>query len=75
MGKAKIKVKGVAFNVSDIDESKLLTHAEKRSNFSAYIKRLIQRDLDGAFVKYISKPIQEEQSKIKLNEKFMEELV
>lgn len=42
-----MKVKGVAFNTDNIDEDKLLKHASKRTNFSAYIKRLIQRDMDG----------------------------
>jgi hypothetical protein len=40
------KRKGVVFNIQDPDQVKLYEHAEKRSNFSAYIKRLIQRDMD-----------------------------
>lgn len=42
-----IKVKTVAFNVVDPDQRKLWEHLSQRTNFSAYIKRLIQRDLEG----------------------------
>lgn len=38
--------KGVTFNLSDPDQAKLFKHAEKRKNFSGYVKRLIQRDLE-----------------------------
>lgn len=43
----EIKTKGVTFNVLDPDQKKLFDHAMKRPNFSGYVKRLIQRDLDG----------------------------
>jgi hypothetical protein len=39
--------KPVAFNLSDPDQLALYTHAMKRTNFSGYIKRLIQRDMEG----------------------------
>lgn len=39
--------KGVVFNVADPDQRELFEHASKRSNFSAYVKRLIQRDMEG----------------------------
>lgn len=38
--------KGVSFNLSDPDQISLLEHANKRENFSGYIKRLIQKDKD-----------------------------
>jgi hypothetical protein len=41
-----IKRKSVSFNLSDPDQKLLLLHALKRTNFSAYIKRLIQRDME-----------------------------
>lgn len=40
----KIKIKSVAFNVADPDQHADLLHAEKRTNFSAYVKRLIAQD-------------------------------
>ena len=40
--------KSVAFNPHDPDQAAMLEHAAKRSNFSAYIKRLIYRDMAGA---------------------------
>lgn len=46
----RIVLKSVAFNVLDPDQSQLLEHAMRRSNFSAYIKRLIQRDMEGGTV-------------------------
>ena len=45
----KIVTKGVSFNVLDPDQKELLNHASKRRNFSSYIKRLIQRDIDNGF--------------------------
>lgn len=40
----------VVFNLLDPYQSKLMEHIEKQSNFSAYIKRLIQRDMEGGTV-------------------------
>lgn len=42
----RIVRKPVAFNADDPDQLALLEHAAKRPNFSGYIKRLIQRDLE-----------------------------
>lgn len=43
-----IKVKnGIAFNLDDPDQLKLYEHMIKRTNISAYLKRLIQRDMEG----------------------------
>lgn len=44
--KRELTIKSVAFNREDPDQMALLEHASKRSNFSYYIKRLIQRDLE-----------------------------
>lgn len=38
--------KTVAFNLVDPDQKAMLEHADLRPNFSGYIKRLIQRDMD-----------------------------
>jgi predicted component of type VI protein secretion system len=40
------KTKGVTFNLGDPDQYELYKHSKKRKNFSAYVKRLIQRDLE-----------------------------
>lgn len=45
----KIIRKSVAFNLDDPDQFALYAHATKRTNFSAYVKRLIQRDMEGCF--------------------------
>jgi hypothetical protein len=39
--------KPVAFNLADPDQARMLEHAKKRPNFSGYVKRLIQRDMEG----------------------------
>ncbi|WPZ17769.1 hypothetical protein UM396_14385 [Geobacillus subterraneus] len=44
--------KPVAFNLDDPDQKELYDHAMKRTNFSAYIKRLIQRDMEGGTSHY-----------------------
>lgn len=43
MGK---KIKSVAFNLEDPIEVQLFNHANKYTVFSAYIKRLIQREME-----------------------------
>ncbi len=45
----KRTIKSIAFNQSDPIERDLLEHAEKHSQFSAYVKRLIQRDKEGGY--------------------------
>lgn len=45
MNKLDLKRKSVCFNVADPDQNKLFLHAIKRTNFSNYVKRLIERDL------------------------------
>jgi len=44
-----IKTKGVSFNLEDPDQLELYQFAAKRKNFSAYIKRLIQKDITGSW--------------------------
>lgn len=40
-----MKTKGVAFNLADPDQKALFEYAMTRTNFSAYVKRLIQADM------------------------------
>lgn len=49
MTKNKIVTKGVAFNIEDPEQKKLLEYAMKRTNFSAYIKLLIHKDMNNTF--------------------------
>ncbi|MED5050679.1 hypothetical protein P9850_02185 [Anoxybacillus rupiensis] len=42
-----IKTKGVSFNVVDPFQKRLFDHAARHTNFSAYVKSLIQRDMEG----------------------------
>ena len=42
---AAIKTKGVAFNIDDPHQKKLLEWAEQFTNFSNYVKRLIDYDM------------------------------
>ncbi len=41
-------IKSIAFNMEDPDQRAMLEHARRRPNFSGYVKRLIQRDMEGA---------------------------
>ena len=52
----KIKTLGVSFNLHDPDQKELFSHASKRQNFSGYIKRLIQRDMEGVRTQEASEP-------------------
>lgn len=45
-----IKTKGVAFNLDDPDQKELYEFAMERTNFSSYVKRLIQRDREGGHI-------------------------
>lgn len=42
-----IKTKGVSFNIVDPFQKRLYEHAARHTNFSAYVKALIQRDMEG----------------------------
>lgn len=42
-----IKNRSVSFNLDDPDQKKMFEYANERTNFSAYVKRLIQRDMEG----------------------------
>lgn len=55
-----IKVKSIAFNLDDPDQSKMLEHVEQRTNFSFYMKSLILRDIQDVSQ---PKPMQQEESK------------
>jgi hypothetical protein len=46
MGK-QIKIVQVAFNVLDPDQLQQYEHVRRRPNQSGYLKRLVQRDMDG----------------------------
>jgi hypothetical protein len=50
-----IKRQSVAFNLADPDQLRMFQHANERTNFSAYIKRLIQRDMENSEPKMIRK--------------------
>lgn len=68
--------KAVSFNLSDPDQNDLYQHAMKRKNFSAYIKRLIQKDMDNAFVPQIIQavPVQQEEE-VKMDSGLMNNLI
>ncbi|MCJ8010133.1 hypothetical protein MUG84_00060 [Paenibacillus sp. KQZ6P-2] len=44
-----MKIEQVVFNLDDPDQIRLHKHLSERRNKSGYLKRLIQRDIDGAF--------------------------
>lgn len=73
MSNYEIKNKAVSFNVLDPDQEALLRHSLKRKNFSAYVKRLIQRDLDGVVQTYQPPPLEQETPQ--LNNDYMENLI
>ncbi|WP_078548619.1 hypothetical protein [Litchfieldia alkalitelluris] len=72
MASKDLAIKSVAFNREDPDQLALLKHASKRSNFSSYIKRLIQRDLEGGggLVFHAHQPMEPE-----VNNQFMSDLL
>lgn len=47
MGNVIRKAGAVVFNLADPDQLALWEHTQRRTNFSGYIKRLIQRDMEG----------------------------
>jgi hypothetical protein len=70
----EIVSKATSFNVKDPDQLKMLEHANKRKNFSAYIKRLIQRDMEGAMPVFVQAPSQapiQEESEMDFNPDLM----
>jgi hypothetical protein len=67
------KVKSVSFNDNDPFEDKLLKHSNQFPNFSGYVKRLIQRDMEGWSP--IQQPIIKEQSPADIDKGLMEGLI
>lgn len=55
--KKKIITCGVAFNLDDPDQLQLYEHAKKRTNFSAYVKRLITMDVLGIQAKQVNNSV------------------
>lgn len=55
--KKKFKNKPVTFNSADPDEAILLEWSEKRTNFSRYVKTLIQRDRDSTLSGTVLQPV------------------
>lgn len=47
MEKKRRTVRSISFKTDSPYEMQLLEHATKQMNFSAYVKRLIQRDMEG----------------------------
>ncbi len=45
----QIKVKSIAFNLADPHQLKLFNHSTNTTNFSSYIKSLIQRDMNSEY--------------------------
>lgn len=50
MPELEIRRLTAAFNLADPDQKRLYEHANRRRNVSAYLKRLIQRDMEGVLV-------------------------
>lgn len=68
--------KAVSFNILDPDQEKLLEHALKRKNFSAYVKRLIQRDIDNAFApKIIQGHVEQVEEEFEFDDDLMANLI
>lgn len=44
---AKRIIKTISFSLTDQHEAQLLKHSSKHKFFSRYVKRLIQRDMEG----------------------------
>lgn len=61
--KKQIKVKSIAFNIDDPHQYKLFTHSTNTTNFSSYIKSLIQRDMEGSSSSVIPQPVVVKESK------------
>lgn len=69
------KCKTVSFDLTDAYEKELLKHAESKHKFSKYIKRLIDKDKNGAPIGGAPEPIKteiEQESKPKPDKKAMQ---
>lgn len=65
----KIVNKSVSFNVLDPFQLQMMEYIEKYPNFSSYIKRLIQRDMEGGTnVKPIKKAPQQVVSNLSMTQ-------
>jgi hypothetical protein len=58
----QIKNRPVSFNINDPYQRKLYEHTLQYSNYSAYIKSLIQRDMEGGRISNVQQSEVEVQS-------------
>jgi len=56
MKRKQLKNEAVVFNLEDPDQYLLWKHLKSRTNVSAYLKRLIQRDMEGGVTQTESQP-------------------
>lgn len=66
--KKNIKNRSVSFNLDDPDQKRMFEYANERTNFSAYVKRLIQRDMEGG----VGAPVVHEEVKVEAKEELIE---
>lgn len=62
-------VKSISFNAMDPFENKMIDHFKSYPNFSSYVKRLIQRDMEGLSSSFVQEAKSEE------NDDLMEQML
>lgn len=68
------KIRSVSFNLDDPYEEKLNNHAKKFREFSVYVKRLIQRDMEWGW-NHNQSTAQHEESPEEDDQGFIESLI
>lgn len=69
------RVKSISFNIVDPFEKQLLDHSKQYSNFSVYVKRLIQRDMEGGSVAHKTKMLTELDNEVDLDSELMSNML
>lgn len=66
MDRSNLKRIQVVFNCADPDQLRLYEYAAQRTNHSGFFKRLLQRDMDGAYMP-AAQPAREQEKEVPIN--------
>lgn len=65
----------LALNYLDPDQRRMIEHIQSRTNYSAYLQRIVQRDMDGSLIQQKIEPDIEDEAKDGLDIGLMQELI
>lgn len=72
---SNIKRRAVVFNLDDPFQKKLYEYTLQFSNFSAFGKGIIQREMDGEMFKGIKQPVEEVHNEVEISNEIFNDFI